>query len=182
MAREDPGGFGVRLDEWLDYLAGLGIESIAHGAVVLRRRSGGRNWTRADRVAIDRLEQAGDHVLRLFAAQDYLESLDDDRGLLDSPFTLVGGHRLEQTFTFHEARSDLRSSVLSLDDGLAFRIGLDEQAARLLPLLDGRPLHAAIDQASGELQLGQKAARRFEAGALPVVRRLVELGFLERAA
>jgi methylase of polypeptide subunit release factors len=182
VAREDPGGFRARLDEWLDYLAGLGIESIAHGAVVLRRRSDARNWTRTNCVSVDRLEQAGDHVLRLFAAQDYLESLGDDRGLLDSPFALVDGHRLEQTFVCRDGRADLRSSVLSLDGGLAFRIGLDEQAARLLPLLDGRPVGAAVDQRSIELELGPAEARRLEDDTLPVVRRLVELGFLRRAA
>jgi methylase of polypeptide subunit release factors len=184
VAREDPDAFRARLGEWLDYLAGLGIESIAHGAVILRRRSGGgRNWTREDSVALERLEQAGEHVLRLFEAEDYLESLDDDRGLLDASFALADGHRLEQTLVCSGGKADLRSTVLSLDAGLAFRIGLDEHTERLLPLLDGqRPLRAAIDDGAAELRLGGTDASRFEETALPVVRRLVELGFLELAA
>jgi methylase of polypeptide subunit release factors len=184
VAREDPAAFRARLGEWLDYLAGLGIESIAHGAVILRRRSGGgRNWTREDSVALDRLGQSGEHVLRLFEAEDYLESLHDERGLLDDSFTVANGHRLEQTLVCSEGKADLRSTVLSLDTGLAFRIGLDDRTARLLPLLDGqRPLRAAIDERTAELGLGGNDASRFEEAALPVVRRLVELGFLELAA
>ena len=58
VARDEPAAFAGRLDEWLEYLGGLGIEAIGHGAVILRRRSGGRNWTRRDRVSLDRLEQA----------------------------------------------------------------------------------------------------------------------------
>ena len=97
VAKEDPDRYRNGLERWLDYLASLGIEAIAHGAVILRRRSGGRNWTRKDHVPLDRLEQASDHMLRVFAAQDYLEALDDDRRLLDARFAVVQRDRLEQT-------------------------------------------------------------------------------------
>ncbi len=36
-------------------------------------------------------------MLRVFAAQDYLEALDDDRRLLDARFAVVQRDRLEQT-------------------------------------------------------------------------------------
>ena len=95
VARDDPAAFAERLDAWLDYLRGLGIEAIGHGAVILRRRSGSRNWTRRDRVNLERLEQASEHILRVFETQDYLESLDAERGLLDETFALVEQHHLE---------------------------------------------------------------------------------------
>jgi SAM-dependent methyltransferase len=182
VAREDPERFRDQLGAWLDYLADLGIEAIAHGAVILRRRSGGRNWIRKDRVSLDRLEQASEHVLRVFDTQDYLESLDDDRQLLDATLALVEGHRLEQTLVARDGRAELRATTLSLDGGLAFRIGLDEHAAELVPLLDGRrPLRAVLAQRASELELGTESAARFEAAALLPVRRLLELGLLARA-
>jgi methylase of polypeptide subunit release factors len=178
VAREDPDEFRERLDEWLDYLHGLGAEAIAHGAVILRRRSGGRNWTRKDRVSLERLEQAGGHVLRVFEAQDYLETLADDRGLLDERLALVEAHRLEQTF----AGAELRSTTLSLREGLGFRVGLDEHAAGVVPLLEGeRPLRAVLAQRATELGLASEDAVRFEQAALPAVRRLLELGIAIRA-
>jgi hypothetical protein len=182
VAREDPERFRDQLATWLDYLADLGIQAIAHGAVILRRRSGERNWTRKDSVSLDRLEQASEHILRVFDTQDYLEGLDDDRELLDATLALVERHRLEQTAVFREGRAELQSTVLSLDEGLAFRIGLDEHAAELVPRLDGtRPLRAVLVQHASELELGSEDAERFEAAALPPVRRLLELGLLARA-
>jgi len=173
VARDDPAAFAERLDAWLDYLRGLGIEAIGHGAVILRRRNGSRNWTRRDRVNLERLEQASEHILRVFETQDYLESLDDERGLLDETFALVEQHHLEET----RRRTELEGTVLSLDEGLGFRTALDVHTAELVPLLDGtRPLRDVLAQ----LAVGD--AERFESAALPAVRRLLELGFLARAS
>jgi SAM-dependent methyltransferase len=171
VARDKPERFAYRLDEWLDYLRRLGIEAIGHGAVILRRRSGGRNWTRRDRVNLERLEQASDHILRVFRTQDYLEALDDDRRLLDETIALVEQHHVEET----RRGAELEGTVLSLDEGLGFRTALDEYTAALVPLLDGtRPLREVLSQ----LAVGD--AERFESAALPAVRRLLELGFLMR--
>jgi SAM-dependent methyltransferase len=170
VARDEPEAFAGRLGEWLDYLRRLDIEAIGHGAVILRRRDG-RNWTRRDRVNLERLEQASDHILRVFCTQDYLESLDDDRELLDETFALVEQHHLEET----RWRGELRGTVLSLDEGLGFRTALDAHTAELVRLLDGtRPLQDVLSRLAG----GE--AERFESAALPAVRRLLELGFIVR--
>jgi len=181
LARDQPGEYADALERWLAYLEELGVEAIAHGAVILRRRSGGRNWTRADRPSLDRLEQASEHVLRVFDSQDYLEGLDDERLLLDARFALVEAHRLEQTLVCRDGHVQLEGTVLSLETGLAFRTGLDEHTTRLVPLLDGRrSLREVLAEQAAALQLGDEDASRFEAAALPVVRRLVQLGVLVR--
>jgi methylase of polypeptide subunit release factors len=178
-AREDPADFTERLDRWLEYLAGLGVEAIAHGAVILRRRAGGRNWTLADRVDLGRAEQASEHVVRVFAAQALLESLDDERDLLELPLALVERHRLDQTVVGGE----LRSTILSLDEGLGFQIGLDEHAAALVPRLEhGTPLRDVIARRGRELGLRGDELERFETAALPVIRRLVQLGLVVPSA
>jgi len=177
VARDEPDAFPERMAEWLDYLDGLGIEAIAHGAVILRRRSG-RNWTRRDRVSLDRLEGASDHVLRVFEAQSRLEALDDARDLLDARLGLVERHHLEQTVR----RGEVESTVLALDEGLGFRTALDVHTTGLLPLLDGRPLRDALAERSRELRLDEAEAGRFAEAALPPVRRLLELGALVSTA
>jgi hypothetical protein len=183
VARDRPEEYHEALAQWLAYLDELGIEAIAHGAVIMRRRSGVRNWTRADRVSLDRLEQSSGHLLRVFDSQDYLEGLGDDRRLLDACFALIEAHHLEQTMACRDGSLELQSTVLSLDEGLGFRTGLDEHTARLIPLLDGRrTLRDAVALRAAALQLGDEDALRFEAAALPVVRRLVELGTLVRTA
>jgi len=67
--------------------------------------------------------------------------------------------------------------VLSLDEGLGFRTALDVYTADLVQLLDGtRPLREVLEHLAGG------DAERFDAAALPAVRRLLELGFLVRVA
>jgi methylase of polypeptide subunit release factors len=178
-ARHEPGAFAERLDRWLDYLASLGIEAIAHGAVVLRRRAAARNWTLVDRVDLGRAEQASDHILRVFATQDWLESLDDEHVLLAARLALAERHRLDRTFVGGE----LRSTILSLEEGLAFQTGLDEHAGAFVPLLDGSTtVRDAVALRGAELGLGDAEQERFAAAALPVVRRLLQLGVLARGA
>jgi methylase of polypeptide subunit release factors len=181
VARDDPERFRDHLAVWLDYFTGLGIEAIAHGAIILRRRSGGRNWTRRDSVPLDRLEQSSEHLLRVFDAQDYLESLDDDRQLLESTFALAERHHLEQTLACRGGRAELQATVISLDEGLGFRTGIDLHTAELVPLLDGhRPLAEALALRASAMGLEGEQSFRFESAAIPVVRRLLQLGVLER--
>jgi Methyltransferase small domain len=181
VALEDPDHYSDALARWLDYLDRLGIDAIAHGAVILRRRSGGRNWTRKDHVSLDRLEQASEHLLRVFDSQDYLAALDDERALLDERFALVERHHLEQTLVCREGATELQATLLSLDEGLAFRVGLDVHTTQLLPLLDGRrPFREVLAERVAQLKLDAEDAARFEAAALPVVSRLAELGLLVR--
>jgi methylase of polypeptide subunit release factors len=177
VAQDDLERYRASLTAWLDYLQRLGIEAIAHGAVILRRRSG-RNWTRKDRIELDRLEQASDHVLRVFASQDVLERLPDN-ALLGARFTVVGRHHLDQRFGRRDGQVRLESTSLSLEEGFRFRIALDEHTARLLPLLDGRrTLREALVALGHERELPSDDAARFIEAALPAARRLVELGFV----
>jgi len=181
VARDDPTAFRDQLSRWLDYLGALEIEAIAHGAVIMRRRSGS-NWTRKDRISLDRLEQASEHVLRVFETQDLLESLGEQE-LLDERLELVPAHELRKTFVCGYGDVVPRSTLLSLDEGLGFQIGIDDHTAQLLPLLDGRlTIRSALAERAAAMRLAPEDARSFKAAAVPVVVRLLELGLLRRAA
>ena len=178
--RDTPESFSDALDRWLDYLKQLGIEAIAHGAVILRRRSAGPNWTRNDQISLDRLEQASDHILRVFDAETYLQTA-DDRSLLEARLVLVPKHHLEQTRTFAAGKDKLQSTVLALDEGLGFRVALDDHTTRLVTGLDGhRTLAEALNRQRLDLNLSADGAARFHTEALQIVRRLIQLGLLER--
>jgi len=171
--------FEKAFTRWLNYLERHDITAIAHGAVILRRRTGGRNWLRKDTCSLDRLEQAGDHILRVFDAEDYLNSLTEPSQLLDADFALVATHHLEQTTTLRNGQPDATTNTIALDEGIGFRAALDDQTAALLPLLDGkRPLRAALARRAADLNLHGKDAARFQTAAIPAVRRLIQLGLL----
>jgi Methyltransferase small domain len=179
LGETDPAEHARALDRWLGYLRESGIEAIGYGAVVLRRRDGSDTWIREDDVDLERLESAGEETLRLFAAEDFLHGLVDDRDLLGRSFRLAEGRRLEQTIAWEEARATVESQTLRFDDGFGFRVGIDRYTAGLLPHFDGRaPLEEVLRRAAAQIELAPDDRERFVPAALPVVRRLIALGFL----
>jgi hypothetical protein len=176
--RDDPARLGETLDRWLAYFNRLGIEGIAYGAVVLRRRSAGANWVRADELSGERLRPAGGQILRVFDAGDFLSGLGDDRGLLGEAFALAERTRLEQRAVLRAGAWMLETVTLSLEEGLGFRASLDRATAELLAGLDGR---RTLGEVVDELARRQGTTREALAGeAVAVVRGLLEAGFLVR--
>lgn len=70
----NPGAETV-IEQWCEYYRELGIEGVAFGMVVLRRRTG-RNWIRGFRVPAASTEDAGEHLLRLFTGWDWVLARD----------------------------------------------------------------------------------------------------------
>ena len=182
LARSSSKEYDAAVERWLEYLRELEIEAIGYGAVVLRRRSEASNWVRTDELPVDRLEPATEHTLRVFAAEDHLAALPDERALLEERFALVGAHRLEQQLVCREGRFDVESQTLALTEGLAFRAGVDRSTAMLLPHFDAsRRLADVLDAAASDLEVEPDERDRYTAAALAVTKRLFELGFLVRA-
>jgi methyltransferase family protein len=183
LAEDDVERFEQELERWLDYLRELEIPAVGYGAIVLRRRAGGRNWVREDALPLERLEPAGDHALRVFAAQDFLRELEDERALLDTRLVLVDQHRLEQTLRCDGGAFIVEAQTLSLGEGLGFRVGIDRYTTALLPHLDGaKPVRDVLALAAAGVELEEDERERFVPAALPVIRRLLELGFLAPAS
>jgi hypothetical protein len=178
LADTDRKRYEEALDRWLAHLGGLGVDAIGYGAVVLRRRGAGEGWIREDTLPLEKLEAAGEHTLRVFAAADALRELDDD-GLLEARLALTPNHRLQQELVADDGGFAVRAQTLELADGLRFTVGVDRHTASLLPHLDGsRPLREALAAAATTFELDDAERKAFVPAALPVVRRLLELGFL----
>ncbi len=181
LGERDPAAFAAALDHWLVYLRDRGIEAVGYGAIVLRRRHRARNWVRTDQLPLEGLEPASGHIVRSFSGTELLSELEEERGLLGHTFRLTPEHRLRQELRFEDGALSLQEATLELTDGLRFSVGLDRYTMLLLPHLDGsRSLGQALERASAELDLTEEARRRYVPAALPVIRRLLELGFLER--
>ncbi len=68
--RSDAEAYAAAIDRWLEYFAAEGIEQIAFGCVVLRRRTATAerpNWVRATRMPTLRLEPSGAQLEQIFA-------------------------------------------------------------------------------------------------------------------
>jgi methylase of polypeptide subunit release factors len=176
---EKPDEYERALDRWLAYYERLEADSVAYGAVILRRRAGGRNWVRADDVLASPVGPSSDLILRVFENQDYLEALPEEDALLSGTFRLVERHRVEQVVRLRSGRYEVETTLLVLEDGLEFRGPVDGVVVDVLAGCNGRrPLQELVDEAARGHDLSPAGARE---ELVPVVRRLLELGILDRA-
>jgi methylase of polypeptide subunit release factors len=171
--------YGDAIDRWLEYFGTLGIEIVAYGAVVLRRRSGS-NWIRCEDLGGASFGPSGDEVDRLLRTQDWLGVLPDDDALLEERLRLVERHRLEQTLRCRDGAFAVADATLTLEQGLPFRAAVDGVSATLLTRLDGtRTLREAVAETVELLGVGAELGK-LEGAAGHVARRMLELGFLQR--
>jgi hypothetical protein len=191
---EGPEAFGAALDRWTASYRELGIESVAYGAFVLRRRETERagaaakrtpsgilarpgsaradsgladNWSRGASLPPRALEPASGHLLRMFAGVDAASAGDD--ALLDLRLSLAPAVRFEQVVAPSDGWT-VTSASLQLEEGLGFRAEVDERTLRLLRALDGtRTAREAVVGALGEEALPE---------AVTILRGMLETGFL----
>lgn len=172
----DEDDYASSLDRWLAYDAELGIAALGLGAVVLRRRSGGRNWVRADLLPERPSGSCSDAILRAFVAQDHLHGLENDAALLRQAYRAAEGLQVEQRLVLRGGALAPASLEIRLADGLGSRGAADIALVKLLELCDGR---RPVGELLADLGLGGGAvAVATAASAAGIVRRLVAQGFL----
>ena len=176
--RWDPLAYDAAIDRWLAYLGELGIEAVAWGAVVLRKRAAARNWFAPYPSSIATLDEAGHHVERMIAAHDHLAAAANG-DLLASRFRLADDHRLDQSLVLHDRGGSVKRAVLRLDGGFNFEVDVSRDVFQLVSQLDGRTLAEVLEDLAGKLDGLTRA--ELEEQALPSVKGLFELGFLVRA-
>jgi hypothetical protein len=167
-------GEAAAVESWVEWYEELGAEALAYGALAIRRRAGAGGFVTAE-VASDRLEPGGDHIHRILDAQALLAGATDDE-LLDRGFALTHDHVLDQQLVVRDGEWEVETAVLRLQEGLGFEAGIDAFTAALLARLDaGITLRAALEEAVAAV--GRPRAE-LHAAALPLVRGMLELGFL----
>jgi methylase of polypeptide subunit release factors len=177
----DPVRHAALIDSWMAYYRQQGIRAIAYGSLVLRRRSDATNWFRVDPLPPVRMRPASDHILRIFAAHDFLAGLEND-GLLEARVATVPTLRLEQRVKFADGAPQIEAMNVTVDEGLGFQAVIEPRAVLLLSRLDGqRRLREALLEAAVAERTPAEATERYVAAGLAVVRRMLELGMLVRA-
>jgi methylase of polypeptide subunit release factors len=172
--------YGRCLDEWMAYYHEMGIRRISAGIVIMRRRDTQKNWFRAHSVGTGRCTgSAGRQIERIFAAEDLLQSLDDDRRLLEHRLLFDEHHRLEHQLSVEDGRWVVRAERLCASEGLPFAGNADAYIAKLLAGCDGRRTLRELVAEVGESV--KTDSEKLTAGCLTVVRKLMQSGFLSSA-
>jgi methylase of polypeptide subunit release factors len=144
----DARAFAQAIDEWMDYYRDEGIEAIASGVVVLHKRTAA-----ADRSSIvhgleisaETRGSAGDQLVAIFDALDYLGREPSRDELLATAFAMPAAHRLDQSLRSEGANYVVESTTLSIDEGLGAVLSVDPDLVPILLRLDGtQPLGAAV--------------------------------------
>jgi hypothetical protein len=174
----EPDAYEDALERWTRSFRELGIERIAWGALVLRRRAGGGRICAADLPHLEDAAAAGHHVERLLAAQELLAAVGGPPGLRRLPLALADDARLEQTIRVERGRGALERVALRLHGGLGLEVELDPATPGALTEIDaGRAPGVVLAEAAARLApAGEWAA--VADGATAALGRLVELGFL----
>jgi methylase of polypeptide subunit release factors len=174
-----PDAYAEALDRWQAYYRRAGIEAIASGAVILRRRVASRNWIRWAEMPRAPTGSAGAHVQRLFAAQDVLAALPDDGALMAEVFHLVEGHRLTQRLLYRGGRYAIADVTMVMEPGLGLDQVIPAAVVPVLLQLDGqRPLAQVVADVALEAELSVDSLRSATA---PVVSELFRHGLIGAA-
>jgi SAM-dependent methyltransferase len=166
----DESAFDSLFDEWVEALDG--VDAVAFGVVALHRRTGGL----APEVVLEAVDQPvaatwGEEVLGHFARRALR-----DGDLMEARLRLRDDVRLHQVAERTSEGWEALTQVLQQEAGLRWSGGVDPYGASLLAACDGTQrlgdlvalLAAAADEPVDALRVQ----------VLPVVRRLVEQGFL----
>jgi methylase of polypeptide subunit release factors len=173
-------GYAQALDRWLDYHRSLGVESVVTGDVLLRRCEDGDGWVRTDHVPGIYSDSASDHILRVFANQDYLERTRSDRELLDARFRMTADLRIDQRLAPNIDSPDgyvPEESTARLLHGLTFTGRLDQYVIQVMSGCDGT--HRLSDLVRRTAGVMEVEVATLAPVVVTVVRQLLSLGFLE---
>ena len=169
-------GYVDALERWTAHYEALGIRSLVMGALVLRKRTAGPSWVRADELPAPPDRDSSAALLRVFAGEDRLRALGGDAALLEEVLRAAEPLRLRQTVAFRDGVPEVQEAELSLVDGLPLRGGADAGTIRLVQLCDGR---RRLRQVVAEMARSAGTdAGSLTGPTLAVARRLVALGFL----
>jgi methylase of polypeptide subunit release factors len=172
-----PTRYAKLLDEWLDYYDRAGIDRICFGAVIMRRRSGRSNWLRCDEISTSQgTSDCGNHIERIFAAEDFLTSMASDEELLSQRLAAYPDVAFTQHLSLQDGAWNAVGLKIYVTRGLPFSGEADPLLFKLLGQLDGRKvMQDAVRQVAGELELdfGSLAP-----ACLQIVKKLIRAGML----
>jgi len=167
MASHDEKRYGELLAQWLHYYRRTGADAIEYGLISLRRSVTGRPWLRAIDVPRMYSGQRGDHVERMFAGNDYAESLSGDDELLSGCFRLLDEHRVTQS-SRHEAggyQQEPTEIELTPDRGYTATVA-PEASAVLFSMSDAERLGESVARVAADLGVEEAPLRHTTARAV----------------
>jgi methylase of polypeptide subunit release factors len=171
--------FEAALEDWTSYLAGLGVNWVSEGGVLLHRRAGRAHSTRVDSVEEDDLDHAGDQILRAFESRELLGELEADEELFDATIAVAGPVRLELSLEPEGTGTVVMGATVHLDEGTHPSVEVSADMIEVLAALDGAKRYGdVVEGVVTSLDFTPGEAQRLRREALEIGIELLELGAL----
>jgi hypothetical protein len=172
---ESPERWAPEYESWMAYDREHRIEAIGFGLITMRRRPTGVPWFRGEEAPQDFATPCGDHLGAMFELADFLE-MHPGEALLASRLHVAPDVVLDERSRATPDGWSPSDRRLRQTAGLRFEGKVDAGMAAVVAACDGnRPLREILGESA--VASGVELTRIAEA-ALPVVRRLVQQGFL----
>jgi hypothetical protein len=172
---EPAAAWAPEYDAWMAYYEEQRIEAIGLGLVTMRRRDGGEGWFRVEQAPQDFAMPCGDHLGAVFELAAFLDTRPGD-SLLAAPLRVAPDVVLDERAAPEPDGWAVTDRRLRQTAGLCREGVIDPSLAAIVAACDGtRPLGALLSDAADAAGADPTA---LAGAALPVVRRLVEQGFL----
>ncbi len=176
---EPPESWEPEYDAWMDYYEQHDVEAVGFGLISMRKRAEGTPWFRAEEARQDWAMPCGDHLGATFELAGFLHRVPDEQLLhvaLSIAPDVVLDERAQPATDVGEDGWSVTDRVLRQTAGLCWEGQIDGGLAAIVAACDGtRPLGAVLTDAAHVADVEPSELAR---AALPVLRRLVERGFL----
>ena len=168
---------GAAFDAWMDFYQRSDVTAIGYGLITMRRSSRPTTWLRIDELTQDLAVPCGEAIQDSFDRFTWLaKHSGDEQRLLKQRLTVADDVRLHERSVVSDGQWLVEEAELRLEQGLRHTGSINPQNVGLLASCDG---HRTLDEVFQRLadSLGTDithVARQM----LPIVRRLIEQGFL----
>jgi methylase of polypeptide subunit release factors len=173
----NPAQTGEAFNAWMDFYQRSDITAVGVGLITMRRSTSRSNWLRIDELTQDLAVPCGDAIRAAFDRLAWLAATSDDDGpLLDARLRVADDVGLHERRVVSDGRWAVAEAELRLATGLRHLGSIDPQGAGVVAGCDGRNRLGELLQRLAD-SIGADVADVVPQ-ALPIVRRLVEQGFL----
>jgi hypothetical protein len=172
---ETPARWEPEYEDWMAYYEAHEIEAIGLGLITMRKRSDGDAWFRAEDAAQELAMPCGDHLGAVFELADFLDAHAGEK-LADVVLGVAPDVILDERAQPVAGGWAVRSRVLRQTAGLRREGEIDDVVAAIVAACDGTTaLGTVLRDVAHAADTDASALAR---AAVPVIRRLVEQGFV----
>ena len=174
----NPAAAATDIDDWMAYFGSRGVVGIGTGLVTMQLNPGGANVIAIDEAPEESTLQAGTATASGFEVRRWLAAAGEAE-LMDTAYRIADGVRLRQSLRPQRGEGwQPVDATISHTTGYRYEQALDPVAADLMRRCEsGSRLRSVVQNMASEMDSSMDA---FVAEAIPVVRRLLLAGFLER--